>query len=90
MRNKEQVANNWLKDNGIAVKQLLKCDLLLQQAQMVATNLITHHANWLNSEQLNLLTTYKKTKKQTKASAYKVLHLGKKLNRQLFKEYKRK
>lgn len=92
MRNDEQVANDWLKQNGIAVGQLLKGDLLLQQAQMVATNLIKHHAIWLNSEQHNLLTTYKKSnsKKQTKAMAFKILNLGKQLNRKLFKKNKRK
>ena len=79
MRNDEQVANDWLKQNGIAVKQLLKCDLLLQQAQMVATNLITHHALWLNSDEYTLLISYTKThpNKQTKSQAYKVLNLGK-------------
>ena len=88
MRNEEQIANDWLKQNGIAVKQLLKCDLLLQQAQIVATNLLTHHANWLNSEQRNLLSTYTKSTKQTKSTAFEVLNIGKKLNRQLFRENK--
>jgi hypothetical protein len=90
MRDDEQIANDWLKQNGIAVKRLLKCDLLLQQAQMVATNLIAHHANWLNSEQRNLLTTYTKTSKQNKAAAFKVLNIGKQLNRELFRQNKRK
>lgn len=90
MRNDEQVANDWLKQNGIAVKQLLKYDLLLQQAQMVATNLITHHALWLNSDEHILLTTYTKSHNQTKAQAYKVLNLGKRFNRKLFRLNKRK
>ena len=92
MRNDEQVANDWLKQNGIAVKQLLRCDLLFQQAQMVATNLITHHANWLTSDEHELLTTYTKTvhmkakqNKACRARAYKVLNLGKRMNRKLFK-----
>ncbi|QWD90758.1 hypothetical protein [Polynucleobacter sp. MWH-Braz-FAM2G] len=95
MRNDEQVANKWLKQNGIAVKHMEKMDLCLQQAQMVATNLLTHHANWLNSEQRNLLTTYKKNihirarqNKACRAMAYKVLNLGKQLNRQLFRQHK--
>lgn len=90
MRNDEQIANNWLKQNGIASKQLLKCNLLQQQAQMVATNLITHHANWLNSDEHLLLTAYTKSKAntQTTAQAYKVLNIGKRLNRTLFRKHR--
>jgi len=90
MRNDEQVANDWLKQNGIAVKHLLKCDLLLQQAQIIATNLITHHALWLNSDEHKLLTTYTQSQNQTKTQAYKVLNLGKQFNRKLFRLNKRK
>jgi hypothetical protein len=95
MRKDEQLANDWLKQNGIAIKHMDKMDLCLQQAQMVATNLLKHHANWLDSEQLNLLTTYTKIvqikSKQNmacRAMAYKVMNLGKKLNRQLFRQHK--
>jgi hypothetical protein len=95
MRNDEQVANKWLKQNGIAVKHMEKMDLCLQQAQMVATNLLTHHASWLNSDEHALLTTYTKTvqikvrqNKACRAMAYKVLNLGKRKNRELFKQYR--
>ena len=95
MRNDEQVANNWLKKNGIAIKHMDKMDLCLQQAQMVATNLLKHHAEWLNSDERNLLTTYTKTvqirarqNKACRAMAYTVLNLGKRKNRQLFRQYK--
>lgn len=95
MRNDEQVANEWLKQNGIAVKHMDKMDLCLQQAQMVATNLLTHHANWLNSEQHSTLTTYIKTvqirarqNKACRAMAYKVLNIGKQMNRELFKQHR--
>ena len=95
MRNDEQVANEWLKQNGIAIKHMDKMDLCLQQAQMVATNLLKHHAEWLNSEEHALLTTYIKTvHKKAKlnmacrATAYKVLNLGKRTNRKLFRKFK--
>ena len=95
MRNDEQVANEWLKQNGIAVKHMDKMDLCLQQAQMVATNLLTHHANWLNSEQHSTLTTYITTEqirarqnKACRAMAYKVLNIGKQMNRELFKQHR--
>lgn len=93
MRNDEKVTNEWLKQNGIAIKHMDKMDLCLQQAQMVATNLLKHHANWLKSDELNLLTTYTKIvqikSKQNgacRAMAYKVLNLGKRLNRKLFRQ----
>jgi len=95
MRNDEQVANDWLKQNGIAINHMDKMDLCLQRAQMVATNLLKHHAEWLNSEEHTLLTTYTKTvhmkAKQSKACraiAYKVLNLGKRMNRKLFRQFK--
>jgi predicted phosphoadenosine phosphosulfate sulfurtransferase len=95
MRNEEQVANDWLKQNGIAIKHMDKMDLCLQQAQMVATNLLKHHAEWLSSEERNLLTTYIKTvhirarqNKACRAIAYKVLNLGKRMNRMLFRQFK--
>ena len=95
MRNDEQVANDWLKQNGIAIKHIDKMDLCLQQAQMIATNLLKHHAEWLNSDERNLLSTYTKTvqirarqNKACRAMAYKVLNLGKRTNRKLFRQYK--
>lgn len=95
MRNSDELANKWLKQNGIAVKGLEKMDLCLQQAQMVATNLLNHHAKWLNIDEYTLLTTYTKTvrikSKQNmayRATAYKVLNVGKRINRQLFRQHK--
>lgn len=85
MEKREKIANTWLKQNGISVDQLLKTDLLLQQAQIVATNLIMHHHKSLSNSQHQLLTDYTKSTKQTFNNAYKVLNLGKKINRQLFK-----
>ena len=95
MRNDEQAVNYWLKQNGIAIKHMDKMDLCLQQAQMVATNLLKHHAECLNSDERNLLSTYTKTvqirarqNKACRAMAYKVLNLGKRTNRKLFRQYK--
>jgi hypothetical protein len=86
MKKDEKIANAWLKQNGIAVDQLLKTDLLSQQAQIVATNLIKHHHKSLSNTQYQLLSTFKQSAKQTPSKAYQVLNLGKKINRQLFKQ----
>ena len=95
MRDDEKIANDWLKQNGIAVRHMETMNLCLQQAQMVATNLLEYHADWLNTDDHLLLTTYKKTvhikarqNKACKAMAYQVLNIGKKLNRKLFRRYK--
>ena len=95
MRDNEKIANDWLKQNGIAIKHMDRMDLCLQQAQIVATNLLEQHAEWLNSDERNLLTTYTKTvhiktkqNKACRAMAYKVLNLGKQTNRILFRQYK--
>lgn len=88
MEKREKIANTWLKQNGIAVDQLLKTDLLLQQAQIVTTNLIKHHQKSLSNTQYQLLTDFTKSTKQTSNNAYQVLNLGKKINRQLFKASK--
>jgi hypothetical protein len=95
MRNDEQAANDWLKQNGIAIKRMDKMDLCLQQAQMVASNLLKHHAEWLNSDERDLLSTYKKTVQirarqnmACRTTAHKVLNLGKRTNRKLFRQYK--
>ena len=86
MKKDEKIANTWLKQNGIAVDQLLKTDLLSQQAQIVATNLIKHHHKSLSNTQYQLLSNFKQSTKQTPNKAYQVLNLGKKMNRQLFKQ----
>ena len=95
MRDNEKIANDWLKQNGIAIKHMDKMDLCLQQAQMVATNLLEQHAEWLNSDERNLLSTYTKTvqirarqNKACRAMAYKVLNLGKQTNRKLFRQHR--
>ena len=95
MRDNEKIANDWLKQNGIAIKHMDRMDLCLQQAQMVATNLLEQHSEWLNSDERDLLSTYTKTvqirarqNRACRAMAYKVLNLGKRKNRQLFRQYK--
>lgn len=60
----EKAANEWLAENGLCAKLLLKLELEIQQAQLVAHNLLKHHTTLLNEQQLltlknssNLLTT---------------------------------
>ena len=87
--------NNWLKDNGISVKHFASIDSQLLKAQQTAFNLLKHHLHLLNDSQIKTLQVYcsqmandKKRKKITKNFAYKVLNIGTKINRNIFKAYK--
>ena len=85
----------WLKQNGMDEKSFTVIDLPFLQAQQVAFALMKYHAALLNEEQTDLLTTYlkdikdkAKRKTVTKTRVYKVLNLGTKINREVFKTYK--
>jgi len=88
---------DWLQANGMDEKSFTVIDLPFIQAQQVAFALMKYHAALLNEEQTELITTYLKDinnkvkrKTVTKTNVYKVLNLGTKINRQLFKAYKRR
>ena len=85
----------WLKQNGMDEKSFTVIDLPFLQAQQVAFALMKYHAALLNEEQTDLLTTYfndikhkAKRKTLTATKAYRVLNLGTKINRQVFKAHK--
>ena len=85
----------WLKQNGMDEKSFTVIELPFLQAQQVAFALMKYHAALLNEEQTDLLTSYindikhkAKRKTLTATKAYRVLNLGKKCNRQLFKQHK--
>lgn len=87
----------WLKQNGMDENSFTVIELPFLQAQQVAFALVKYHAALLNKEQSDLLTNYlkdinSKTKRKTvtKTNVYKVLNLGTRINRQLFKVYKRR
>jgi len=93
----DQLTAEWLKQNGIDEKNFTVIELPFLQAQQVAFALMKYHAALLNDAQTDLLTTYiedikHKTKRKTvtKTRVYKVLNLGTKINRQIFKAYKRR
>jgi hypothetical protein len=91
----DALANDWLKENGISLKQFNTTSTPLLKAQQTAFNLLKHHMQLLNAAQINTLQVYcnqmhNKAKRQyiTKSFAYQVLNIGIKINRQLFKQYK--
>jgi hypothetical protein len=87
--------NDWLKSNGISVKHFAVTDTKFLKAQLTAFNLLKHHSNLLNTAQTKTLQVYcaqmandKKRNKITDNFVYKVLNIGTKINRQLFKANK--
>ena len=93
----DKLTANWLKQSGMDEKSFTVIELPFLQAQQVAHCLLKFHAALLNEEQTDLLNTYindikhkANRKTLTKTKVYRVLNLGKQINRQIFKAYKRR
>jgi hypothetical protein len=91
----EKQTADWLKQNGMDEKSFTVIELPFLQAQQVAFALMKYHAAMLDDEQIEFVSNYlkdinnkHKRKMLTKGIVYKVLNLGKKCNRQLFKQHK--
>jgi len=91
----EKQATEWLKENGLNEKNFASIELHLAQAQMIATNLLKHHAKLLGHNEaatlnnfLNAMAFGSKRKKLTAGSAYKVMNIATAVNRKLFKAVK--
>ena len=97
MKNRKELLNDgltadWLRDMGITVRVFNTADDKLLQAQKTAHTLLTQHINLLTADQIQTLTTFTKRMahkntrtKLTPKSAYPVLNISNKINRQLFK-----
>ena len=91
----EKPVNEWLAENGICVRLLLKLDLEIQKAQRVAHNLLKHHADLLDARQLSTLQQflmaadhYNTRIRLGKRQAYKILNIGTAINRKIFKQHR--
>jgi len=91
----EKQTIDWLKQNGLSDSYFASTDLLFVQAQQIAHNLLKHNQQLLTAEQTTTLKLYlnkihnkAKRKTLTANAAYKVMTIGKQINRQLFKAYK--
>jgi hypothetical protein len=85
-------AAQWLQQNGISDKHFADIDVPLLQAQRVAHNAIKHHALLLTSEQRTVLDSYlcamrceRMRRGITFTQTHKVLNIGSKLNRQIYR-----
>jgi hypothetical protein len=91
----EKQTIDWLKQNGLNDSYFATADLLFVQAQQIAHNILKHNQQLLTAEQLKTLKDYlnlihnkAKRKTLTAHTAYKVMTIGKKINRKLFKAHK--
>jgi hypothetical protein len=91
----EKQTIDWLKQNGLNDRYFATTDLLFVQAQQIAHNILKHNRQLLTAEQTTTLKEYlnkihskAKRKALTANAAYKVMTIGKQINRKLFKAYK--
>jgi adenine-specific DNA methylase len=100
MKNRKELLNDgltadWLRDNGITVRVFSTADDKLLKAQKTAHTLLTQHTNLLTADQIQTLRTFTKRMahkntrtKLTPKSAYPILNISTKINRQIFQQYR--
>jgi hypothetical protein len=92
----EQIANNWLIDNGITQTLFNKVQVFQLQAYKAATNILKHNVELLKNGEYEQLTSYynailnsKQRNSITKRNTYQILNISTRINRQLFKKYRK-
>ena len=85
----------WLKDNGLYPNTVYSLPSHLVQAQKIAYNLLKHNARLLGLNEaatinnfLHAMSFTKLREKLTEAECYKIMNIGKAVNRKLFKAHK--
>lgn len=91
----EKMTEEWLKENGLKMKTFLSSPVEQVQAASIAHQLLTDFPHLLNEAQTEALKKYSKAfnnkrlrKKITQTQAYRILNIGKKVNRKLFRQYR--
>lgn len=87
--------NRWLKSQGLSAEAFAKMDMILLQAQQIAHNCLKHHGRLLKDIEAQVLNQFLQRLKKNAlrqsikpAQVYKVMNIGKSLNRRVFKQYK--
>jgi hypothetical protein len=85
----------WLKDNGLNANNVYTLPSHLVKAQKIAHNLLKHNARLLGQKEaailnnfLNAMSFANLREKLTEAECYKIMNIGKSVNRKLFKAHK--
>jgi len=91
----EQLANNWLKENGITNRLFNETQVFQLQEYKTATNILKHNVELLKNNEYELLTSYckrmlnsKLRRSITARNSYQILNIGTRINRQLFKQFR--
>ena len=92
----EQLSNEWLKENGITNRLFNETQVFQLQAYKTATNILKHNVKLLKTNEYELLISYCKRMLNsqqrnsiTTRSTYQILNIGTRINRQLFRQYKK-
>ena len=91
----DALTSDWLRDNDCDNPLFNQTDIKILQAKKISQILLTQHLNLLTEEQIIQIKTFQKKvsklkllKKLKPNSAYPILNIGRKINRQLFRQYK--
>lgn len=92
----EQLANNWLKENGITNRLFNETQVFQLQAYKTATNILKHNIELLKTNEYEQLTSYckrmlnsRQRNSITTCNTYQILNIGTRINRQLFRQYRK-
>jgi len=92
----EEIANNWLIDNGITQTLFNKVQVFQLQAYKAATNILKHNFELLTDKEKDLLINYcaamlnsRQRNSITKRNTYQILNISTRINRQLFRQYRK-
>ena len=93
----EKMTEEWLKENGLNAKDFHSLPLEQVQAACIANNLLEDFSHLITEAQGETLFQYliefqnKRLRKGiTQTQAYRILNIGKKANRKLFRQYRQK
>lgn len=83
---------HWQQTNGFDDTYFAALPVVLIQAQQIATNILKQGGRYLGQNEAHTLNSFlqalrntKKRKKLTQAHAYRVMNIGKAVNRKMFK-----
>ena len=92
----EQLTNDWLKANGITQTLFNKVQVFQLQAYKQATNILKHNFELLTDKEKDLLINYcaamlnsRQRNSITKRNTYQILNISTRINRQLFRQYRK-
>ncbi len=95
-KRRDNMTEEWLKENGLKVKTFHSLPLEQVQAASTAHHLLEDFSHLLTETQEEVLKQFSKAfnnkrlrKSITKAQSYRILNIGKKINRKLFRQYRK-